>query len=341
MAGKVGLFLTKARPFHKGHELIVQTMTGICDQSCVVISDTKEEFQFLSPDKRYRLVDRKESANHWVSSYYDDLAPNPELNEKGVATNEAFWEFWLDRVRAVEEEYGFFFTHVFGGEAYCRELAARLGIVAVIIDETRSCYPTSGTAIRADLLGQWEFLTETGKKLFQKTVVVVGPESSGKTTLCNQLNAYFNQNSILVPEFGRLLSAQKNNRLNREDFKKILVTQKSMINASRQLTPTFAIVFSDTDYYATYKFAPVYGVELAPDYENFTVRPDLVLLCPPDLPFVQDGTRLTEDLKLREVWVEDLLLHYKKTKQRVELVDHKDFNSTVQKVKNLFIWGAK
>jgi HTH-type transcriptional repressor of NAD biosynthesis genes len=65
----------------------------------------------------------------------------------------------------------------------------------------RTHVPVSGTAIRDDIVGNWEFLASTTKADLCKRVVICGAESTGTTTLAKALAEHYK--TTVVPEYGR------------------------------------------------------------------------------------------------------------------------------------------
>jgi NadR type nicotinamide-nucleotide adenylyltransferase len=104
---------------------------------------------------------------------------------------------------------------VFTSEAYGDELARRLGAEHVSVDPERTEYPVSGTAVREDPVGHWHHLATPTKAGLTARVVVVGAESTGTTTLCEQLVEHYRErrgsfgDTALVVEHGRLYTEEK------------------------------------------------------------------------------------------------------------------------------------
>jgi hypothetical protein len=99
---------------------------------------------------------------------------------------------------------------VFSSEDYGDELAKRLGAEHVPVDPDRVTHPVSGSEVRADPVGHWHHLATATKAGLAARVVVVGAESTGTTTLAEQLTAQLRarrgsfSDTRLVVEHGRL-----------------------------------------------------------------------------------------------------------------------------------------
>jgi NadR type nicotinamide-nucleotide adenylyltransferase len=132
-----------------------------------------------------------------------------------------------------------------------------------------------------------------------KKIVVTGPESTGKSTLCEQLAA--NHNTQWVPEFAREYLMNLGRPYTYDDLLIIArgqLRQEERIVASLQ-TP---LVFIDTDMYVMkvwceYVFGKCHSFILD---EIVNRKYDLYLLCNTDLPWVADELREYPDLESRE-----------------------------------------
>jgi HTH-type transcriptional repressor of NAD biosynthesis genes len=97
----------------------------------------------------------------------------------------------------------------FTSEAYGAELAQRLGARHVAVDPARALVPISASALRADPSAGWEHLAPCVRQDLARRVVLVGAESTGKTTLAQRLAARLRQRSAAVSgtqwvlEYGR------------------------------------------------------------------------------------------------------------------------------------------
>jgi HTH-type transcriptional repressor of NAD biosynthesis genes len=134
-------------------------------------------------------------------------------------------------------------------------------------------------------------LPDTVKRYFQKKVVLVGTESTGKTTLAQYLSKMFR--SILVHEAGRDLIPDSNEFTIAQLQQIGEIHAQNILEAMQQLEP---IIFIDTDIhitqsYSKYKFGEYLTI---PDSVYNINRSDLYLYLNNETPFIQDGTRLNE-----------------------------------------------
>src|SRR5207237_253098 len=90
---------------------------------------------------------------------------------------------------------------VFSSEEYGPEYARLMGARHVMVDRGRATVPISGTAIRADPGAHLDFLEPPVRSYYMPRVVLIGAESTGKTTLAGRLAELFRE--PWVAEYGR------------------------------------------------------------------------------------------------------------------------------------------
>jgi NadR type nicotinamide-nucleotide adenylyltransferase len=154
-----------------------------------------------------------------------------------------------------------------------------------------------------------------------KKIIAIGPESTGKSTLCSKLAAHYN--TVWCPEYAReyllkngtnytfddLLTIAKGQVVLQEEYEKI-ATQRWRTTGSKTLAP---LLFADTDMHVmkvwcAYVFGKVHPFILEKIAESSA---DMYLLCNVDQPWVKDELREYPDLKSRkelyEIYKEILL----------------------------------
>jgi nicotinamide riboside kinase len=143
-----------------------------------------------------------------------------------------------------------------------------------------------------------------------KKIVVLGPESTGKSTLCAQLAAHYK--SSWVPEYARTYLQDTNNSYEYEDLWQIAQGQKLSIDnaeknywimhpeATSELSTAYPL-FIDTDLnvikiWSEISFNRCDNRILS---RIASSRDDLYLLCNTDLPWEPDPLREYPDLAMR------------------------------------------
>jgi NadR type nicotinamide-nucleotide adenylyltransferase len=134
-----------------------------------------------------------------------------------------------------------------------------------------------------------------------KKVVIIGPESTGKSTLSEQLAKHFN--TSWVPEYAREYLMQHGTEYTYDDLLTIAKGQaaleESYINNAGSSSK---VLFIDTDQYVMKVWCKfVFGKCHQWVLDQITKRKyDLYLLCNIDLPWVQDTLREYPDLASRQ-----------------------------------------
>lgn len=134
-----------------------------------------------------------------------------------------------------------------------------------------------------------------------KKIVIIGPESTGKSTLCGQLAAHFK--TEWVPEYAREYLLKNGTDYTYEDLLTIakgqLALEKKISDLKSQISD---LIFIDTDMYVMkvwceFVFDKCHKFILD---EIVKRKYDLYLLCKPDLPWVKDELREYPDHETRE-----------------------------------------
>ncbi|WP_353205016.1 ATP-binding protein [Sphingomonas sp.] len=115
-----------------------------------------------------------------------------------------------------------------------------------------------------------------------------GPESTGKSTLIEQLAAQFG--TIFVPEYGRTFAETHGTDFSMADLVEIAQTHDSMTRAA--LETGADPLFLDTDPLMTAVWADMLFGTRDPWFDAWRGTADLYLLLDIDLPWIDDGTRL-------------------------------------------------
>jgi NadR type nicotinamide-nucleotide adenylyltransferase len=141
-----------------------------------------------------------------------------------------------------------------------------------------------------------------------KKVVVIGPECTGKSTLCQQLAQHYN--TLWCPEYAREYLLKQGTNYSYDDLLTIANGQidledkslKQVISNSRLTTHDSRLLFIDTDMYVMKVWCEFVFGKCHPWILNQIVerKYDLYLLCNTDLPWVKDELREYPHLQTRE-----------------------------------------
>jgi HTH-type transcriptional regulator, transcriptional repressor of NAD biosynthesis genes len=264
------------RPFHKGHEALIDYAKSNCDELTICITTLPDE---VIPYK-YRLK--------WVlSTYLDDpkvqivadTVQEPALRGDALS---GWWGMY------VTQKFGKF-DRVFTSEDYGDVFAKAMGAEHWKFDQGRNIVPVSATIIRNKPFKYWDYINSFAKDYFVKKIAIVGTESTGKTTMCKKLAEKYN--TVWVPEVGRELIPDSS-KCSIEDLK--LVASEHAKSIIRHTRLANKLLFIDTDLsitksYSEFLFGEVPKVEPWVEKANDI---DFYIYLSSDAPYFDDGTRM-------------------------------------------------
>jgi HTH-type transcriptional regulator, transcriptional repressor of NAD biosynthesis genes len=275
-----GLILGKFLPPHQGHVFLGDFARRFADELTILVCSIQREP--IPGDVRYGWM-RELFPFDRVIHLTEELPQEP-------AEHPDFWPIWRETIRRLVPER---LDYVFASEEYGVRLAGELGARFIPVDPARAQVPVSGTAVRSDPLGCWQFLPPCVRSYFVRRVCVFGPESTGKSTLARQLAARFE--TVHVEEFARELLSRDAGRCLLEDIPLIARGQAAAEDSlARQAN---RVLICDTDLLTTTVWSEVLFGECPPAVaaEAARRRYDLYLLLDVDVPWVNDGERYLGD----------------------------------------------
>jgi HTH-type transcriptional regulator, transcriptional repressor of NAD biosynthesis genes len=202
---------------------------------------------------------------------------------------ENFWPIWRDVIGRYHPEA---VDVVFASEPYGHRMAGEIGARFVPVDEARTAFPVSATAIRSDPYSNWRFLPGPVRPYYLKRVTLFGAESTGKTSLSAQLARHYD--TVAAPEFGRFhTEAFGASATSSEDMRQIVMGHLAGVAAASLRANR--VLIEDTDPVLTAIWSDTLAGARDPWFDAFRDYPDLYLFCDIDLPWVDDGTRYFRD----------------------------------------------
>ena len=292
-------------PLHLGHLECIIRAAGLCRELFIVISWRNHE-----SDVPLRVKIR------WVHSLTRHLGNVKiiPLEDRLTRKEDYTEDLWLEDARKIRKQIGKPLDAVFCGSDY---------------DETsfwNTCYEEAdfvvfprnrynSTAIRSDVFGHWDWMPQAVRAWYVKKVLIIGGESSGKSTLTINLAHYYR--TVYLEEVGRELSELSGTDvwMLPEDFTRILLEHKNReLLLAEQANK---VLFIDTDCLITRFFMDFLGDDersgdiagaasgaggtetagtaagnrLLADAIAVLNSYDLILFLEPDVEWVQDGDR--------------------------------------------------
>lgn len=277
---ELGVVIGKFLPPHKGHRYLIETALSRCGRVVVIVcgkpsdpipADLRAEWlREITPAAEIMLIEDRYDPNDsriWAENTIRWLGRAPDA----VFTSESY------------------------GDAY----AAHLGCVHESVDPARNIIPCSGTAVRNDPFALWDYIDPPVRAWYAKRIVILGAESTGTTTLAQDLTIALN--TVWVPEYGREYSEQKQARgetiWHTEEFLDIAREQTRRENAAARHANR--ILICDTNAFATTLWHRRYMGFDSQELTAYstTCRADLYLLTGDEIPFIQDGLRDGEHIR--------------------------------------------
>lgn len=280
-----GLYGGSFNPPHLGHVRCILEAAGRCRTLILVISSGSRREE-IDVRVRYRWIYRLTSHLAHVKLFIlEDDAGSKE------AYTEEYWQRDADKVKAFA---GQSIDAVFCGSDYGEDsFWSRCYPQAKLIILPRN--GMSSTELRADIYGHWDWLPNVVKPYYVKKVLIIGGESTGKSTLTVNLANYYNTN--FLEEVGRDISERSGTDLLMipEDFTDILLQHKT--RELEAVERSSRVLFEDTDCLTTLFY--IGFLEGREKEKNAALaqaiaglnRYDLILFLEPDVEFVQDGGR--------------------------------------------------
>lgn len=279
-----GLVIGKFYPPHHGHKLLIETALAEVDHLDVLVCARPE--QSISGELR--------------ASWLREIHPRAHVRaiaDPGYDDDSQFWAEYTIQILGYRPEL--VFTSETYGEAFARFLDAR----HVLVDESRTRVPVSARQIRSAPLRYWEFLEPCVRAHFAKRICVVGAESTGTTTLAEDLAHHYK--TVWVPEYGREYCEKLQAtgfdlwtyQWRSEEFTEI--AKKQLELEDRLARQANRVLICDTDVLATGIWHERYLQCASPAVDAVAAAQHyaLYLLTDCDIPFVQDGLRDGETIR--------------------------------------------
>ena len=281
-----GLVIGKFYPPHAGHLALVRAAQARCDRVTVQVLASSAES--LPGEVRAAWL-REELPGARVVHGLDDHPVD--------YADPAAWDAHVDVIRGLLDAP---VDLVVTSDSYGGELARRLGARWHRVDPGRHGLPVSGTAVRVDPARYWWALPAAVRAWFVRRVVVTGAESTGTTTLAQDLTARYGLPT--VAEFGREWTTVRPGGLDAPwhtaEFDLVAREQARREDDAARRTPRPLLV-CDTDVTATAIWHERYVGHASPSVVALAEDrvPDLYLLTGDEIPFVQDGWRDGEHVR--------------------------------------------
>lgn len=276
--------LGKFMPLHYGHLALSDFAARQCEELVILLCYTDAEPITGLLREKWLKESVANISNATVISYqYDESKlPNTSASSKEISLQ------WSRAIKNIQPDIDV----IFSSEPYGNFLAEFLGIKHIAFDFKRESFPVSASAILANPLLNWDFIAAPARPYFLKKIVLLGTESTGKSTLAKKLAEHFNTD--FVAEMARQVLEKTEDCLPEH---LTLIAELHAKEILQKTENTSRLLFIDTDInitksYSKYLFNKSLDVA---DWIEEANEAHLYLFLEPDCEFVQDGTRLPDE----------------------------------------------
>ncbi|MCD7034288.1 AAA family ATPase [Metabacillus sp. GX 13764] len=313
---KHGLVFGKFYPFHKGHHYLIKRAIAASDHVTIVVCSLLSETipGVLRHAWVHQAVKEMLAEEEYKGKTADVLHLDKTVPQE-PSEHPDFWGIWTDLLEGYLTPAHPAYDALFTSEEYGFQMADCLNCKHVLVDKERLAHPVSGTLCRQYLTGkagthpeftpffqEYADLHTKQPKPFQYRFVIVGSESSGKSTMTETLAEKLN--AIGVQEYGRTYTDQFP-LTGIQDFYILLQKQLHLFLHTPLEAGKNQILICDTDAIVTQTFADLYYPLREKEFDvlaekhilSYKEHTDLYLFLKPTVKWVDDGTRLHEEYR--------------------------------------------
>lgn len=291
MRFNVGMYGGSFDPLHLGHISNIIKASSVCKELYIVISWC-EGRESTSKELRYRWIlnSTRHLSNVKIIMVEDKAVSKEEYN------TDYYWEKGAQDIKAA---IGKPIDAVFCGSDYLGtgRFESLYAPESAVVYFDRTEVPISSTDIREWATGSWDYIPPVCKPYYTRKVLVVGGESTGKSTLVQNLALAYNTN--FVSEVGRdtcEYAGGEDLMIADDMYENLLRQRMNIMDAAKSSN---RLLFADTDaittlFYSRFLLCDEKQIAICEKLAsaiNEMTEWDLVLFLEPDVEFVQDGTR--------------------------------------------------
>lgn len=270
----------KFLPFHHGHKALIEFALTQCQQLTIIVCASDQE----TIDVQQRCQWITQTFNHQPVTIIPFTYNEQDLINTSTSSEHVSKQ-WANAFAPLIQHC----QTVITSEPYGDYVANYLNIKHIAFDKTRLQIPISATTINQAPTHHWNYLPNSVKQDLAFSVVLLGTESTGKTTLCQSLSAHYQATPVY--EIGRELVADS--RDFNHQLLPIIAEQHAqrIINAKQAEHP---LIIIDTDIHITASYAEFcfnHPLTITPHVAEAN-KANLYLYLENDAPFIQDGTRM-------------------------------------------------
>ena len=291
MKYQVGMYGGSFDPLHIGHIHDMIRAAAVCEELYIVICWCQGR-ESTSRELRYR----------WILNTVKHLSNTKIIMIQDTAMDKDQYNtdyYWEKGAKDIKKAIGKKIDAVFCGSDYygTGRFETLYTPESEVVYFDRSEVPVSSSDLRSHIYDYWQYIPPVCRPYYVKRVLVAGSESTGKSTLVQNLAIAYNTN--FVREIGRETCelAGGEDFMNADDLYENFLRQKTEELQAAQHSNK--LLFLDTDalttkFYADFLLKDEREIQTCHALADAITRIhkfDLILFLEPTVEFVQDGTR--------------------------------------------------
>lgn len=270
-----------ALPPTLGHLRLIQFSHELAETRVIVCTQPDEPY----PQLRYEAIERSVPDGVTVYWFDEEIEQNPEAD--------GFWDMW----REIMESYGFEAgDYVVASESYGSRLADEIGGVFMPYDLNRDVTPVKATRVRNSPIERFHEMIPEFRKDFVSRVTIFGAESTGKSTLSEELAVHYN--AYWLFEWARPFLETVGPEITTDKMVKIWQGQKALQYSATYLDDS-PLIIQDTDLFSTVGYWDMWDQHTPPRLvvDAALAQSDLYLITRSNIPFEPDPLRYGGDVR--------------------------------------------
>lgn len=294
---QTGFIVGKFSPLHTGHMFLVYAAQSMCERVVVLSYSNPVIETYDALERQYWFND---VFSNDIEHYHIDDAPANDVNP---LVHRLFCSQWYEEQFPHENGPDAVFTSEDYGDGFASFMTDYFGrkVAHELVDLERKAMPVSATMLRDPNTPVSVRMRHMLHVVYSSTVprvAVVGGESTGKTTLVNDVADALRRRGLRVgvaEEFGRTFGEWTGNKYTKVDLD-IIATEH--VRLERLAQQDNDIVLCDTTPMVTEWYSRYWFGEPSDRLKKLAKRKyNHTFLCTPTIPYVNDGTRLGDDFR--------------------------------------------
>ena len=280
-----------ALPPTRGHEALIQFASRL-DVNSVEVLYCSQPHEPWTQERYDSLTAIQGTAPIRIHRMHRVLPQEPDGGDP------AYWDLWagiLTDAGITDNDY------IVASEMYGKDLARITGARFMPYDIDRSILYTKATEVRKRPLMEFDQILPSFQRHLQKTITIFGAESTGKTTLAQDL-AYVAE-SRCIPEWARPYLETVGPEITDQSMYDIWIGQRALQINSKTLSPIRPFVIQDTDLFSTVGYWDYMLPSETPQGlidHAYALKSDLYIVTRSNIPFEPDPIRYGGDRRETE-----------------------------------------